>query len=318
VDRRAVGVLVLVVAVIAALVGNARTKQVGGVAHRGPIPGPPQVGECVLDAPGRSALESLAGASVDQGSEADYPSFRLGACAPQRFGEVAGVLPDGLDRPANHGDPWGDPDSPQRSCSDMVDDYIASNTHPGEGLDWWPAPSTWPIVIAPDAVQRVDGQRWLACAVSGFDPVGGNGDGIGIAYTGSVRGMMRTLRFPPELAQCLDNQPSASGSRLVECHQPHRAELLAVTFSSDPHSVDADALADRCVQLARSMTGLVDPTAGGRLQVRTIAAALPPDPAAADAAGANPMQWSCTVEPLGGRVLVGPLLGLDGAPVPLG
>ena len=42
----------LAVAVVAAFAGNARTKDVAGEAVRGLVPGPPSVGDCLLESPG--------------------------------------------------------------------------------------------------------------------------------------------------------------------------------------------------------------------------------------------------------------------------
>jgi len=316
VDRRWGGVLVLVVAVVAALAGNARIKDIAGQALRGPVPGPPSVGDCLLEPPGTALWGTFAG---DQGSgyalgdDAGYPSLRTGECAARRFGEVAGVVMDGPDRRLTYQQAWGDASSAQSRCSDMVDAYLGATRSSSAAPEWGPAPYATLVLVGPSDVQRADGQHWLGCVAAAVEA-----PGVSTSYTGTVRGMMRTLRFPPELAVCLEVQPSTAGVTQVGCGQQHKVELLAIGYSDDSRPAHPDDAERSCVALATSMTGLADPTAAGRLRVRAVGVPLPPDPNSADTSTANPTQWYCTIEPKGNHVLTGPLLGLGDGPLPLG
>jgi hypothetical protein len=312
-DRRWGGALVLAVAIIAALVGNARTKQVSGAPVSAPVPDPPSVGDCLLESPGANAWGPVDYGSNDDGQDSRYPELGLGACRDRRFGEIVGLVPDGLDRTMDTGDPWSDPNSPLQDCYSDLSSYVGASDTAADPVQWSPIPSTGLILVGPSAVQRAAGQRWLACVASGVNAATGQG----ASYRGSVRDVYRTLRFPPELAQCVDQVPSTAGNTLVDCHQRHAAEMLGILFSDRPLSIDAAALARECTELARSMTGLKDITAGGRLRVGSIPTDLPPDSGAADPASSSPQQWFCVLTPTKGRALTGPLLGLGDGPVPV-
>src|SRR6478609_5495260 len=139
VDRRLVGGLVLVMALVAALVGNARPTHVDGDAVPAAVPGPPSVGECVLG-PLRTTAAG-APAVLTSGTGLSYAHVRTGPCAMARFGEVVGVLPDGLDYRAPVGaDPADDPASPEQQCTARLVDYLGTADDAADPRRWWPSP----------------------------------------------------------------------------------------------------------------------------------------------------------------------------------
>jgi len=314
-DRRWGGVLVLVIAVVAALAGNARAKQMTGSPVIAAIPGPPEVGACVLNPPDwNSRLPAGEPAVAVDGTV--YLSVATGSCRPARYGEVVGVISNGLDYadPAD-GDKWDDPTSPDRQCSDLVDAYVGNDTGPAtDSAVWFPAASVGSMLLGPSALQQRFGDRWLACVAVGY---AGNSDGT--RYTGSVRDAMRTLRFPSALAQCLGAEPAAAVVP-VDCHDPHPAELMASFYTDDPRAADRAKLEASCPDIAAALTGMADPTAGGRLQVSTVTNNLPVygDNGAMDPDHMVDVQSFCLIEATGSHVLTGPLLGLGGGELPLG
>ena len=307
--------LVLVVAVIAALVGNARTKQLAGSPVLAVIPGPPEVGACVLNPTDWNSRLPAGEPSVAVDGTV-YLSVATGSCRPARYGEVAGVIADGLDyEPPATGDRSDDPNSPDRRCSDLVDEYVGNTGSVTASATWYPAPSVGPMLLGPSALQQRFGARWLACVAVGYA-----GSASGTRYTGSVRDVMHTLRFPSALAQCLDAAPAAATVATVDCRDPHPAELMASFYTDDPHAADRATLAKSCPAIAASLTGLSDPTAGGRLRVSTVTNNLP---VYGDNGDMNPehmvdVESFCLIEATGGRVLTGPLLGLGNGELPLG
>ena len=316
VDRRWGGVLVLVVAVIAALAGSGRTKQVAGTADIAAIPGPPEVGACVLN-PTDWNSRLPAGEPAVAADGTIFLSVATGPCRSARYGEVAGLVADGLDYRAPAGsDKWDDPNSPDRQCTDLVDAYIGNSAGPGTGpASWYPAPEVSAMLLGPSALQQRFGARWLVCAV-----VGHAGSSSGPRYTGSVRDVMHTLRFPSALAQCLDAVPTAAAVVPVDCAEPHEVELMASSYTDDPRATDRPALAASCPEVAASLTGMLDPTAGGRLRVSTVTNNLPVygDGGTMDPDHMVDVQSFCVIEAIGGHRLTGPLLGLGGGAVPLG
>jgi hypothetical protein len=309
-------VLVLVVAVIAALAGNARTKQVAGTPNIAAIPGPPEVGACVLNPTDwNSRLPAGDPAVAVDGTV--YLSVATGPCRAARYGEVVGLISEGLDyRSPATGDKWDDPTSPDRRCSEQVGAYVGSGAGSiGEHTSWSPAPGVGPLLLGPSALQQRFGARWLICAVVGYA-----GDTNGTRYTGSVRDVLHTWRFPSALAQCLHAIPAAASVVAVDCGDPHRVELMAVFSTDDPSDADRATLAASCTDVASSLTGMADPTAGGRLRVSAVTNNLPVygDSGAMDPDHLVDVLSFCVIQATRGRMLTGPLLGLGDGELPLG
>ena len=304
----------LVVAVVAALAGNSRTKVLVGTVARGPIPGPPSVGSCITGPYDYSSL-----ASSDSG-QPGYATAQAGPCAGEHYGEVVAIIPGGLDYrpefdPSSQDEP--DPDDPWTPCWSEVSSFFGYETDPMESMPrdrWWPTVSVGPELFAPNEMQREDGQRWLACVAIGIS------DGAAARYSGSLAGVMTTLRAPLPLAVCLDGVPSADegGGIMAPCERPHLAEQFAAIYPDQDHPDPAPTASD-CERLIRAMTGMPDPTAGGRLDITvTTVRERFYSGEAEDAEQFTGNSRYCLLVARNGVSLTGPLLGLGDDAVPIG
>ncbi|WP_395728510.1 septum formation family protein [Nakamurella sp.] len=283
--RRAWGVVVLAVVIIAAVVGPPALgfgPGVAGSAVRVPIAGPPAPGDCLTSPP------TPAGSPID--GRIAIAAARTGTCADgMHAGEIVSVddgpttVPTGVTvRP-----PVPDPNA----CGVPVRQYLGWTAQP-----WNPVLLDAVILLGPDAGQVADGQRWIACALStGAD-----------RYAGSVRD-----GFGPAADRYGHCQDSRVGARSrVSCADPHDVEVFgtAVIGADDQAGLDAS-----CTELITAGSGMADPTAGGRLAVRVAPDdpnTVPPD------VSAGGQVMTCALRVVGDSQLVASVVGVGDRPLP--
>lgn len=287
----------LVVAVTAAALVAAQVSHapVAGYPAREPIPGPPAVGDCLLDP-----------TSTQQHSQGDglvYPWLRTGPCRGRRFGEVAGVLTkqDLLQPPAStspNNDPYSAP------CRAAVAGWLRMPTPGGVPVfgRWAPdllAVAT--VLSGPSQLQRRSGQDWLACIAA----AGGGGPG-GTATAGYGATARDTFGGPglplPVFAYCM---PTVNNFAMVHCSSPHSAERFGSTLS-DHGPTETDRL--DCQALVQRLTGMTDPTASGLLTAVAVESGN---------RTADHHFLECLTVTVSPHYLIGPLLGLASRPVPI-
>ena len=300
--QRLWGLLVLLVVAVSALVlAQLLHPPVAGSASRGPVPDPPAVGDCLLD-------PTVIGQQHFEGTTLIHPWLRTGPCRGRRFGEVAALLtPPDLPRapvstgPSTHAtgspivrDPYIEP------CGVAMSVWVGLPTGDRVVGQWSSDQLTVALVLSgPSQLQRGSGQDWTACiAVAGGGPGASN---TTAGYDSTAHSMINPGPPLPVFAVCMP----AVGDEQVPCTTAHTAELLGSIVS--PRGVTEQ---DRrgCRALAQQLTGMPDPTAGGRITVSV-----------ADSGGAIDGRhalycWMVTVSP---HQLTGPLLGLSDRPIPI-
>ena len=319
-DRRTGGALVLVIAVIAAFAGVFGTKVIAGDARRGPVEGPPDVGSCVLDAVAEEAFVSRYQVDISVTLDGEiHPHVRTGPCTEPTYGEVVGVLADGLDYlPPNEGFISEDPGTPSKKCAELGRAFLSAGREPTDNtVQWHQAPMPSFDTIGPSEIQKRMGQRWLACRVVAYSASGGTQ----VPYGGTVRGAAASGGYPSEFARCSEDPPGRGFDvARIDCSLPHRSELLASASTSAPSTTVSQRLERECTDLAGTMTGMADPTAGGRLAVTYTEVAVPVygESGAMDPLHMIDVSYACSLQVVGDGVLTGPLLGLGDGDVPLG
>lgn len=151
--RRALGLVVLgVVLVVGLILPGVLGRSVPGTAVRPPLPGPPAVGDCVLDDPRSSP-------TAEDYAPAPVLLVRTAPCDSTRYGEVVYVTLDGDAFPVTTSDRISTPTP--LACVPEIRAYLDA---PGRsdtevlGVAGLIGPSIW---------QRIDRQGWLACVVYG-------------------------------------------------------------------------------------------------------------------------------------------------------
>ena len=296
-DRRWGGIVLLIAAVAAAVVlGSLHTKQVGGTAATAPPPGPPAVGDC---------LGVLAGYG--------YPfAATVVACEQAHVGEVVDVMSDGaLSHATSPADSTDDETDPSIACELAAVRYMGVP----DGSTWYPAATFGSYLIQPDPIAQQLGSQWLVCAVGASAADLGQG-----AYDGTLRDAAAGGRYPSSFAVCplsFDNISMAQS-----CTSPHRLESFGTTFVGDTGRLPE--LTASCASWVATLTGLADPTAGGRLTAALVPtdASSSTEPATEEGAPTDQVEpggavYTCVVHTTGSHELTGPLLGLRGEPVPV-
>ena len=322
-ERRLVGALVLVLAVVAALAGNGRTKELAGTPERGPVPGPPKVGECVVerledrtfavDTGGTGGDFSGISDGSEGGSYLSTPTAVTRSCSDRRYGEVVAVIADGMDYlPPEQFTDEPDPDDPWMRCDAAVQGFL--DAAPIDDREWVPSASPSGALFGPSALQLALGQRWLGCAVMAYTASGEE------TYVGSLAGSMRTLTIPPDFAVCLETvpQPNGIGGEVTACDNPHQAEQFGAVYRDREVAADGRQLAASCPDLASALTRMPDPTAGGRLHIEVNEMRmLAYDEAGDPLTDASAITYACLLVANRDAKLTGPLLGLAEAPLPI-
>jgi hypothetical protein len=286
-SRRLAGMLMVLLTIVGVAVAAAPHHGLSGVATAVEFPGPPAVGDCLID-------------PLDEATrfpyERDRPVPQYGACAGHlTLGEVAAIqspaptdLAVGLDehvgcrgvaltyaglveRDSSFGIPGSDPGDPvswQYS--------IAAETGWIGQIPWSPSASEWAACVV-----RPIGQFQNVGTLSG-------------SFTGGV--------LPTEYGTCWMSPDVTAAMRMINCSFPHAAELIAIGRVDDAGATGWDRVVESCTEQARLVMRRTDPTADGLLAIRVL-----PDgsyPAGRD------RNVTCFVTAADARMLMGSLIGL--------
>jgi len=303
-DRRAVGALLLALALLAAaVVPSLAPERIAGIPVAEAVPGPPVAGQCVL----RSVQPRLPGS----GFSAAVLSY--GSCTGLHYGEVVEVLDFGGSKTGNN---WPG-NAVGQACTRAVVSYLGLTTVSGSDVlpldSWSPVFHNGATVGIPDAAQSAAGQHWVACTLipqaTGRTRTG---------YRGQNRDVLQTGRLADGLGMC-GNNPVVEADSSVPCDRPHLYQAVGETVATVGSPVPK--LTASCEQLVRTLTGMKDITANGRLRVAVVFATWGSGSAvivaSAPLATFGQQSASCAIRAVGTSRLTGSLLGLGTAAVPL-
>ena len=249
------------------------------------------------------------------GTVPDYPAQQMRPCTGARYGEVAAVIPAPgrtvVNGDATSGFYLDDPNL--NRCFEAAQAYVGTPPQPVLRF-WQPALQVTFALSRPTPRQRAAGQHWVACIVSRRPAATAGESAASQRYSGSIRNAMQTGQHLDQLGSCA---PAADWNAEIDvgsCGRPHRFELLAFGDSGDS-SVPRIDLEQTCRQLARQVTAMSDPTAGGALTVQVHVEDF--DTTAITAAQIPAHSFSlCAVITTGNRELGGSLIALGRRPVP--
>jgi hypothetical protein len=248
VDRRIVGAVLLVGALVVVVVTAGLNRSVAGVATAVPVRPAPQVGDCLL---GEVSSDTFRVLELDQ----RVPSPPLGPCTGPRTHEVVAVEPNSI---AGGQISVGDRSALDTRCLAAAGAYLGWDEQgPQQPGDWYPIAAFSAVLVGPDARQRASGQRWAACLVHGSWPSAG-----ALTWSGTAQGAWRRSgEAVAPFTACWD----VPEGEPVSCLSRHREEL----FASMATTVDTTerGLLESCRELVVAATGMADPTRDGALTV---------------------------------------------------
>ena len=285
----------------AVIVPQIPARTVAGSARMAPSPGPPVIGDCVMQSMGGTEAMSGTQPILTAGSWVAFSAVPAVGCGGGgRYGEVADVIPGDQAKALASQDEAGT--AIDLRCADAIHRYVGLGPSGEVPMfkSWMPAANVSPFVAGPSQLQASAGQSWVACIAAIY-----GSDGQSMLYGQPLRNMFANGHLTPALSVCVQTtDPTVSA--VGPCSQPHDEETLANTTGTPATSA---ALSSTCLALARAFTGMLDPTAAGQLKVY-----VTPHPDTADAAGAVPQ---CAIASTNiHHKLVGPLIGLGTKAVP--
>ncbi len=314
-DRRWAGVVIVIVTVLSAVVApSIAGRRIAGAPLVAPVPGPPDVGDCLTVPPGGGGFERV---------RPSYEPQALAPCQAARFGEVVAVIRDGrshqpavptIQAPADGSTLTDDPN--QLACSDAASRYVglgvAADHSPLVSAYWSPLAFLGTTPSGPTARQKSAGQTWVACVLMVYDDAQ---SGLAVAYPGTLKDTYKLGTEPASFALCLDS-PALDSTVAVRCGEPHAVEAFGRTGTATV-GLTQSSLDATCRALVGKLTGMVFPLAGG--QLRAMAPAVHGF-ATQEAGLGKPDDQSgfaaCLVVATGKRQLGGTLLALGAKPVP--
>ncbi len=274
VTRRAVGIAVVLLAVLAVVVAaRLDGSRVAGRAIAPPGLSAPDVGDCVASFadPAQAAVgpDIAGGTGVAEGTAAprrlpdvgviEESGVTFTGCAGDHLGEVVAYRRMALQQQGD-ADRTADIDW----CRSVAADYRAHlqwRVNDASGGLW--LPSTGQRFTAVLSAPFVDPQepRWSACLVLPPD---------GERYRGSYLRSLAVGPAPAPFGRCLTGTPT---ERPVSCTALHTGQEFGVT--SGPVPAGRSGIAS-CRALIAAMSGLRDITAGGRLRTELVSGATSP------------------------------------------
>lgn len=317
--RQRVGLVVIGAAlVLVAVVAGQQPHLVAGAGQAAPVPGPPAVGDCVVDSPPGSLLESASVAATSGGTVPTYPAQQTRPCTGVRYGEISFVItapqPSVVQGDDANGRSLDDPNL--KSCVSGAMRYLGMATTQPIQRFWYPYLQTGIGMSSPSPRQKAAGQHWAACIVTlrPADSTSADPDSNPPRYDSSILDALHTGGQRDQLSNCSATAIWNSDPN-VGCGQPHALEFLAFGDIGD-HPVTRGELEVTCQQVVRQLTAMPDPTAGGALSVQVhiedntnttvvTTAQIPPH-----------SNLTCGVVTTGSRKLGGSLLALGRQPIP--
>ena len=278
--------------------------RVGGTAQIGTlIPGPPAVGDCLLQ-PVRAADAAV-------NSRLQYPPVSTGPCSDRRYGEVVAVI-DSAKVARGTVSSSGTDDPNIVGCINAAARYLGGPAQFALGGGWQPVTGTYTLAAGPTPQQRAVKQNWIAC-IEYLDPDGPRRPRADDYRKTAKLALSKNSPPPAAFSTCLHATVGIDPD-IVDCYRPHPAELFAT--ASGTATTSRLVLANSCAMLVNQYTGI--PTASSeRLTVEVHIygqdGKLVPDTANTVSA----YTAMCMAVPAAGGQLSGPLMDIGDKPLPL-
>ena len=312
-----IGFALLLVAVVA----SRHSHLIAGSGVASPVPGPPAVGDCVLDPVFDSILLATTLTATSGGTSPVYPVVRTQSCRLDRYGDVASVIASPKPTVVR-----GDADNRyledpnEDTCRRDAVKYLGLPAERSQGF-WQPAAGYITSLSGPSLRQEAAGQHWAACIVSipqpGVTPTPSTTKVAGpppLQYGGSIRDALHTGAQRDQLGNCMPASDLPGDGNSVVCGRPHAFEVMGLGGSAD-HAVDRSQLQTTCRQLVGRLTGMADPTAAGALTIDIYAWDMDGSLRSISHVPSN-VGLICGVATTGTRKLHGSLLALGTQPIP--
>lgn len=303
--RRGTGLVVLLLALaVAAIIPNLTPKHIAGVASVTPPPPPPAFGDCVLET---FSMDSQM-TQTPKGLQPIYSHPSTGSCHGTVYGQVSMLITnptlvveslDGSGRDANY----------DRCPGNAPYEDLPAGSDAGTAHGHWNVQLLAnTVLIGPTPRQAAAGQHWLACAIA----LSQNQANQARGFAEPISQWRHSRQIAEAVGQCM--LITASNDSSTDCSITHAAEDFG--YTTGPFTSD---LTVTCRKLVEDLTGMADPTAGGRLNVEVLSYDLNGDQVITTKQRTQTdTNQVCMVNGGGRSFLKGTLLALGSQPVPFG
>jgi len=257
--RRGAGLVVLLLALsVAIILPNLTPRHIAGVAAVTPTPPPPVVGDCIVEA----FVTDTSMTSTPTGWQPNYSHPTIGLCQGTVYGQIIEVItnPVLVNQQPNNSNSGQDTNygkCPNRARHEGLPAGSDAGTAYGH---WYVSLSADTVLTGPTPRQAAAGGHWIACVIS----ISQNQTNQARGFDAPVSQWRRSRQVAEALGQCLlIASPSIEPS--ADCSITHAAESFGDTFG--PLTPE---LITSCRALIGDLTGMADPTGGGRLHVEVL------------------------------------------------
>jgi len=302
-DRRAAGVAVLVLALVAVVVGPSISgRRVVGTAVGLTFAGPPRVGECISPLP-EGVVEKGRYIHV-----VPVTAIAFSNCSGAIGGEVVGVWPtEAAAQTDQTGSRRGGPCYREAADYTGLQPFSRDTDVFGAAFDgavyWKPTIGFNPINIVPGGLATAGGQTWVACLAAPTRVA---------SYHGTLRGAYVAGTLPDAFGLCWNRDDLDTVPTLLHCDDPHATELLATGWVRNRALVSNAEIEASCRSVAGRIMRTADPSRQGAISIVI-------DPVSRDGAQREdaPIAVNCFATAVLPQQLSGTLISLGDRPLPL-
>lgn len=315
-DRRLAGaILVLLAFVGATVLSSVAGRGLAGTPIAAALPDRPAVGDCLLTPTTTNAAATtdptdpidLGGLGGLGDGRPEPPTF--GPCDPAGVDPVGGPTAEVVavrtltqaDRAAGPGEAGCRPAALAYAGLRPRGDTFAVPGSPADDPIQWrysvDVRTTWMTALP----SYPGAGSWAACVAR--PGAAGSGPGrLADAFAGGA--------LPDGYGTCWQSAELSAAVQVVDCREPHVAELIALGRAVGDGPVDPELVRQSCLDQAALVLRRSDPTAGGALAIQ-----VEPDRPAIARAALSP---ACFVSATDGRRLVGSVVGIGDRSLPFG
>ena len=216
-QRAGLSVIALVL-VLVAVVASRQTHRVAGSAQTAPVPGPPAVGDCVLDAlPGPGPGTTVTASS--DGTVPAYPAQQIRPCTAARYGEIVSVIATPQPAVVKRDFDSTYLDDPNRdSCVAAAVQYVGMTTQLIQRF-WRPFLQVTFALSNPSPRQEAAGQHWAACIVAPQPSDSATDTRSAQQYGRSIRDALHTGAQRDQLGSCTTTADRSNIFTIGGCQQ---------------------------------------------------------------------------------------------------
>lgn len=299
--KRTAWVVLLLALTVAVVIPSLTSKHIAGTATVTPPAPPPAVGDCIVEPFEADSLMT----STPAGWKPEYSYPSTGSCRGTVYGQITAIIA----HPELTTNDSGADGNYTRCPHGSRHEGLPAGSDTGKAYGhWYVSLLATTLLIGPSPRQTAAGARWAACVITVTADQGNLARGL----DAPVSQWRHSRQVAGAIGQCLlVTSPGLQPS--PDCTITHAAESFGVTTGPLTPELIAS-----CRALVGDLTGMTDPTAGGRLLVEVLTYDMDNTQVTHQQRSQATSSQVCMVNGNHRSYLTGSLLALGTQPVPFG